>query len=486
MDITGFALQEVISTGLPHRLVAELLPRLVKSNFLVFLKIEMGMEIARPQKEWWDVIKGQEDTVILAPRDHGKSHTIIRGYAAWKAKYDPFVKEILILGADASASIENLDKFKGMLQESPSLRDLLPVDRKNFNTRAEIRLTNGVTLKAKAFFSRLRGRHPQLILLDDVVNEHNSSSEDNRKKVKDYFWAVVYPMKDKGTEALVAQGYKAQIVIVGTAQNEEDLYHELLNNPMFKGVRQSALVNITDKETLWPERYSWDDLMRIKGAMGTLQFAKEYCNEPITEETSLFPPSLFTSMFDRNRSYILDYDGENQVYLGADFSVPGELGGDYTVVTVAEKIAGDKMVLLSIWRDKPESMARQVEKIAEMTKRFKVTQGLLESNLFQKVYAEHFRKYTNLPLKGHNVTHSGKNSYDSGVLSFRPIFENQKFVFPYKTESDREMTDMLVREFAGMVRKDGKLGNFRFHDDMVMSLWHTLTASRQATFSYSF
>lgn len=482
----GLTQAEVAATGLPQRMVDAALPGLAKKHFLVFLRLELGLEIGRPQKEWWSVLQDPADTVILAPRDHGKSHSLVRGYAAWKVKYNPFCKEVLILGSDSASAIENLDKFKSMLKTSPSLASLLPVSRKDFNTRAEIRLTNGVTIKAKGFFSPLRGRHPQLILLDDVVNEKNSSSEEGRKKVKDYFYSVVYPMKDKGTQTLRDQGYKPQIVVLGTAQNDEDLYHELRKNPTFKTLTQSAIVNADRKEVLWPERYSWDDLMQIKVAMGSLQFAKEYCNEPVTEDTSLFPPSLFTPMFDYNRSYLLDYEGSNPTYLGVDFSVPGEQGGDYTVAMVGERLPGDYINIIGLWRDKPETMSKQVEKIADMAKRFKIVNGLLEANLFQKVYPEHFKRYTNLPLKGHVVTSSGKNAYDSGVLSFRPLFENQKFSFPYKTPYDKEMTDLLVREFAGMVRKDGKLGNFRYHDDIVMATWHMLVASRQVQFEYSF
>jgi hypothetical protein len=130
-------------------------------------------------------------------------------------------------------------------------------------------------------------------------------------------------------------------------------------------------------------------------------------------------------------------------------------------------------------------MQDQIDKIADMTKRFKVTAGFLEANMFQGVYKEHFKKYTNLPLKGHTVTASNKNSFATGVLSFRPLFENQKFSFPYKTPADKELTDLLVREFAGVCRKDGKLGNFRHHDDIVMALWHLLCAARTVTFSYS-
>lgn len=484
MDLKGLAPEEVAATGLPIRLMDSILPQLIARNFLVFLNLELGFEVARPQKEWWAILREREDSVILAPRDHGKSHTIVRGYAAWKAKYDPFVSEILFLGPDGPSAIENLDKFKQMLSACPTMVDLLPTDRKLTNTRQELRLKNGVTIKAKGFFSTLRGRHPQLILLDDVVNENNSMTFDGRVKVKNYFFSVVYPMKDKGTAVTVDAGYKPQIVMVGTAQNEEDIYHELHKNPMFVGLRQTALVDPDTETVLWPERYSWDALMKIKAAMGSLRFAQEYCNEPITEDTSLFPPSLFVPMYDYNRSYLLDYDGSNPVYMGVDFSVPGEMSGDFTVAAVAEKLQGDMLNIIAVWRDKPVTMREQVEKIAEMTRRFKVTNGFLEANLFQRVYPEHFKRYSNLPLKGHVVTSSNKNSFENGVLSFRPIFENQKFIFPYKTPADQEKTDIIVREFGGMVRKDGKLGNFRYHDDCVMALWHCLCASRQTMFSY--
>lgn len=414
------------------------------------------------------------------------SHVLSRAYSIWNLKYNDFVEECLILGSDTPSAIDNMDKLKAIMLANPNFSHLVPTDRKHFNTRAEMKLTNGKTLKAKGFFSPLRGRHPQLIICDDILNEKNSSSESQRAKTRRYFFEVVYPMRDKGSRAKRALGYKPQIVMVGTAQDREDLYHELMSNPAFMGILQSAIVNNDTKEVLWPERYSYDDLMKIKDTIGSLSFAKEYCNEPIMDETSMFPPGLFKPMFDYDLSYVTEYSGSNPIFSGTDFSIPGDNQGDFTVHVVGEKTTGGAIKMLSIWRAQPATMKEQVERIEIASANFGLTLGYVEANMFQKIYAEYFKNYTSLPIKGNVVTASGKNSYSAGVLSFRPLFENQKFIFPYKTPYDREITDMVVREFSGLVRKDGKLGNFRFHDDIVMALWHMLCASRQTRFDFSF
>lgn len=459
---------------------------LVKEDFLIFAKYELGLEISLPHLQWWDELKTGKDSIIMAPRDHGKSHMITRAYTAWRVKYDPCVKEVLLLGVDAPSAQENLDKFKEMMNEVESLKELLPTTKKGYNSVTKLILQNGVLIKSRSFFCQLRGRHPQLIILDDVLSEKNSLSGILREQVRNYFFGAVYPMKDKGTRKMRAQGFNAQIIVVGTAQSEFDLYHDLLKNNSFRGLKQSAIVDEDKKLSLWPDRYSWDDLMKIKKAVGSLMFAKEYCNEPIQDETSLFPVSLMKKMIDDTLNYQQEYDGENNVYMGVDFSIPGSTDGDYTVAVIAEDIGDGYLQILHVWRERPHTMREQITKIAELCKKFHVTIGYLEANLFQKVYSEYFKVYTDLPLQPHIVTATGKNSTETGLLSFRPLFEHRKFIFPYRSEYDRETTDLIITEFAGLIRKNGKLGNFRFHDDIIMASWHMLQASRTASFSFSF
>lgn len=462
--------------------IREAIKALCAQDFLVFQKVELGMEIGQHHKVWNEHLMSGSDVCEMAPRDHGKSESLVRAYALWKAKYDPWVKEILILGADQTSAVRNLDKIKQKIEGTTSLKHLKPTGRNDPYSRTEIRLSNGKTIEAKGVGSPLRGGHPQLIILDDILNEKNSLTPDNRKEISDYFWAVIYPMKDKGLQIHRAKGWKSQIVTVGTAQDWDDLYHAFLKNPGFVGSKMKAIIDAEKQEVLWPERYTYDDLVNIRAAQGPLMFSREYQNEPVSDDTTLFPRSLFDDLKDKDLSYSSAYVGSNPVYMGVDFSVPGSTDGDWTVIFVFEYLVTEKKFkVLNYWRAKPQSMQEQIHQIELWCQRYNVTVGYLEDNMFQKVYAKHFADSSSLPLSGHTVHATSKNSLQHGILGFRPLFENQRWIFPYKTPGDQEKTDLIVTEFSGIRQRKGKIGNEQFHDDIVLAMWHALSASNAGT-----
>lgn len=469
--------QEAIRNAISH---------LCAENFLVFQKVELGFELGRHHLEWWDALSTGDDVIFLAPRDHGKSHSMARAYPIWRAKYDRWVKEIYILGADQASSVENLDKIKGLMAAAPTLSYLLPQSRKHgLASRTELQLRNGVVIRAKGLLSPLRGRHPQLLIQDDILNTANSDTAESRTRVRKYFWEVVFPMKDKGVAAMQAKGYRSQLVTIGTAQAWDDLYHELLADKHFRGSKQRAVIDEEKQEVLWPERYSYADLMRLKESQGALSFAKEYQNEPISDDTTLFPASLLEGCLDETLSYVPNYDGVYPTFLGADFSVPGSTDRDRTSIFVFE-LDSTKNFITPLWfyLGTPISMQEQLTQVEHMCQAYKVTLGYLEDNMFQRVYSNYFKSKT-LPLSGHTVTHSSKTAVEHGILSFRPLFENRRIRLPYKTGRDKKMTDEVMKEFNGVTQRKGKIGNFVYHDDIIMAFWHALEASRGGTaFSY--
>lgn len=462
---------------------------LCRTDFLVFQKVELGMEIGPQHKIWWDHLKTKEDVVEMAPRDHGKSHSLTRAYAAWRLKYDPWVRDAIILGPDAASAVENLDKMKEMMRDSPSLAHLLPIGRSKGNpdSRTETKLTNGKVVKAKGYFSPLRGRHPQLIICDDCLNEKNCYSKDARQEMLTRFNDVIVPMKDKGTRRSQIKGYKSQIVVVGTAQDREDMYHELMKNPEYRGAKLKAIVDEERKIALWPDRYTYEDLMGIKRRVGALSFSKEYMNEPLSDETTIFPYSLFEPCFDSSMTYAKNYTSGKEVYMGVDFSVPGTLDGDWTVIVVLEYDRTDNVYrLLNYWRARPSNITEQLRQIEYFCQMYNVTMGYMEDNMFQGIYREHFKNKSSLPLKGHTVNAQNKRSLETGVLSLRPILENQRFIFPYQLEADKQRTDYLVSEFSGVKQKHGRIGNETSNDDLVMAIWHAVCASRTVLFEADF
>jgi hypothetical protein len=453
---------------------------LCKTNFLVFQKVELGMRLGPQHKKWADRLATGMDVCEMAPRDHGKSMSLARAYVLWRLKYSDWVKEILILGADQDSAVQNLDKIKELLELRPGLRHLVPTTKKDsFYSRTEIKLTNDKTVKTRGMGSPLRGRHPQLIVLDDVLNEKNSLTPEDRDGTRRHFNEVVVPMKDKG---FGLPGQTSQIVVIGTAQDRDDLYHEL-QRVGYLGEKLSAILDDEKRMALWPDRYSYADLMAIKARIGTLSFSKEYLNQPISDETSLFPPSLFEPLKDHTLSYQENYGGgQLPVYMGVDFSVPGSMDGDWTVVFLFTMDPNSKAFTpLNYWRARPSSLQEQLHKIELWCQLYNVSMGYLENNMFQQIYTNMVRSKSSLPLSGNTVTHSNKTSLEYGILSFRPMFENGKWRFPYKTEADRQKTDLIITEFNGVVQRKGRIGNESYHDDIVMAMWHGLCAARQGS-----
>jgi len=454
---------------------------LCATNFLVFQKVELGLELGDHHRIWSEHLATGDDVAEMAPRLHGKSTSLARAYPLWKAKYDPWFKEILLLGADQGSSVENLDKIKEMLEERSHLQHLIPTSQRDFYSRSEIKLKNGVIIRSRSIGAKLRGIHPQLIVLDDVVHEGNSLNPQSREYLLNYFNRVIVQLKDKGLKGTIHENRRAQLVVVGTPQHWEDLLHWLLENSEYRGERLPAIIDELTQSVLWEEMYSYGDLMAQKKKIGMLAFAQEFQLEPISDETSLFPPSLFKVLYDKELSYEHTYKGSWPLYLGGDFSVPGSIDKDWTVLFILAFDPGrNEFIPINYWRARPEHITDQLDKIDTMARHYKITTGYLEANMFQAVYAEHF-KDSDLPITGHVVTATNKNSLDDGILSFRPLFENGQFRFPYKTARDVEMTEYLVREFAGIQRKHGKIGNEQTHDDVVMALWHAYSAAKQGS-----
>lgn len=489
--LTAQALREAALERLTAADVADATRLVCSQDFPAFLTYEMGMDVVPHVLEWWELLRTGEDVCIMAPRDHGKSLTCARAYAIWKAKYDPFVREVYVLGADQESAVENLDKIKELLVTRRSLRDLVPNNwKQGFNNRTSLRTTNGKTIRAKSFFSKLRGRHPQLIVLDDVLNESNSDSEQKRKKISNQFGSVIVPMKDKAPKA-AARGFRSQIVTIGTAMAADDLYHEQLESPAYKGMRQSAILvdgnfdPILDaqgqRQSLWPERYSIADLDKLKDKIGSLLFEREYMNKPIVDDMAIFPRSLFQPLFDEELSYVPSYTGDRMAFMGADFSVPGNQDGDWTVIFAVEYDRdARRWTPLNFWRARPSTVREQLEQVEYFAQAYRVSKGYLEDNVFQRVYAQAVGQRTNLPLEGF-TTGRQKNSYVEGLLALRPQLEVGQWRFPYRTKRDRDMTDLLVREFSGIVQRKGKLGNESSHDDVPMAAWLAWRAAMDVT-----
>ena len=477
-----------------------------KIDYAIFLRGVLGLRVPQFHLEWTDLLRTRQALVFLAPRDHGKSVVLIRAYAIWKAWADNTVTEILILAADQPSASDSLDKIRGLISSSDYLQGRL-LRTTSFNSsmrrdnRSELLCANGTKITSKPVGSVVRGRHPQLLLVDDVLNERNSLTAKSRDKISKLFFRSVIPTLDAGfydedPESLesLARGegvgieeeqvpidseYRPQVIVAGTHQAEGDLYDELFDNPEFTGVRQKAILSDSPPSVLWPERYPYSALLKRKVLVGSMAFSKEYQNESVDSEEGIFPTSLIMRLCNHELSYGQLRSGHSR-FIGVDLSVPGNLDGDFKVdLVIEEGLRQEKMRVVYLLRARGESFEEQLAATKEACDLTKVDFGYVEANLFQQVYVHVLSETTYLPLLPRTV---GVEKHDSkqGVLMLRTLFENKRIEFPYASAEDRAITDVLIQEFKGVQIVDGKISNEEFHDDIVMAMWHAVCAARDA------
>ena len=165
--------------------------------------------------EWDRLVVAHDRICCLAPRDHGKTFFFDFALPLWKAVTMPGGIGFLFSATKDQAK-EILADIKTELETNPRLQHLVPARKNKWRSDA-IRLTNGHTIYARGYGTKVRGRHPHYIICDDILNDETAYSEIIRQKEIDYFFTAVTNMIRPG----------GQIVVIGTPFHKQDLYAKL-------------------------------------------------------------------------------------------------------------------------------------------------------------------------------------------------------------------------------------------------------------------
>jgi hypothetical protein len=142
------------------------------------------------------------------------------------------------------------------------------------------------TFEAFGADSTTTSRHFDHIIIDDLVTRENTTTRDQMDKVRE-MWKSVFPLRNDP---------KTPIDVVGTRWDDYDLYGDLEKDPDIEVIKFSSYTVKNDvKIPLWPERYSIEELMKIKSGpkMGSYLFSCLYQQDPIPQEDAVFKKSYF-------------------------------------------------------------------------------------------------------------------------------------------------------------------------------------------------
>lgn len=291
-------------------------------------------------------LKGSRQ-VMAAPRGHAKStnftfkdslHAILYAY-----------KHYILILSDSSEQAEGfLDDIKTELEDNANIIMDFGSLKGDKAWRTGVILTK-TDIKAEAIGSgkKVRGRRhrnwrPDLIVLDDIENDENVNTPEQRRKLKNWFDKAVSKAGDTYTD----------IMYIGTILHYDSLLNNVLQNPRYKTKKYRAVISeatntklwdewegiytnlfnenheedartfyeaheeemLLGVEVLWEEKLSYYDLMEIKVSEGTASFNSELQNDPIDPESATFNPEWF----DYYEPELVDFSSPEFVFVAAN------------------------------------------------------------------------------------------------------------------------------------------------------------------------
>lgn len=374
-----------------------------------------------------------------APRGHAKS-TNITFKGSLHATLYGYKHFILLLSDVADQAVGFLEAIREEIEENEAIREDFGELAGDVWRENVLVTSTGVKLAAKGAGQKVRGlKHrqwrPDLIILDDIENDENVRTPEQRSKLENWYTKAVSKCGDSYTD----------IYYVGTLLHYDSLLAKVLRNPGYESVKYRAVLSpatatelwdtwagiYTDlanpkrmadarayydahqaamdagAEVLWPEKFSYYDIMEQRITDGEAAYNSELQNEPINPEDCLFNEEWF-AYFDMQALGLGKKDFH--FYGFVDPSLGRSKKSDYSaIVTVARHRETGYMYVLDadIERRHPDRIIEDVLQKALWLKRdFGAAYTVFgcETNQFQwflkeQMAKESARRGVYLPLK---------------------------------------------------------------------------------------
>lgn len=343
-----------------------------------------GWFIARPyfpletppfHKEILDLIsdKNNRRIGVIAPRGHAKSTTVDMTYPLWAGCFEQ--EEFIVIISDTyTQAAEFINALKDEFENNPKIKWLFGNMKGDDWQDGEFVLSNGIKYAAKGSGMKIRGirhRHtrPTLMIFDDIENDENIKSAEQRQKLYHWFTKAAIPALARGGRA----------VIIGTILHFDSLVNKVMKQQdVFKSWETRTFYAITTDEdgterALWPEHRSLEKLRAMRDDpsdqefVGSIAFAQEYQHKPFSEEDAIIKPDWIKEC---EPSQVPDKHMRLTRVLTIDPAASERQTADFTAMIVADLYTDGNVYIRAIrnQRTSPSVTADTVRELDEIYK----------------------------------------------------------------------------------------------------------------------
>ena len=386
-------------------------------------------------REWCKQLEDNDRLIVFSPRETGKSFIFSVAYTLWRLGTDSNLR-IAVISSASHQSKRILSTIKQYIMVDPDLRHVFPKLKPmmdEINTNKPKKWTVDSMLVDRPLASKdvsvvsygigsksILGSRFDLVLLDDVLGQHNTSTQSEIDKVIEWYTNTL-------EKCLVETG---QIVCVGTAWKSNDLMHYLEKKTGWKCFKYSF-----DKEDIednyrwveWPERHSRKKLDDEKTNDIVSYNRNRRCRTSSTEERPF--EENFNSV--ALRDYDIDFVREKcRKFMGVDLSTKKRKGTAITVIAVDDDRNYVIDVAVGAWK-----ISEKVDKIRQYYDIYQPELIYVENNALQDdiVDALNASAGPSLPIKPFTTGVAKHSSLDRMAIEM----ENSRWRFHFPSRSHK-------------------------------------------------
>ena len=374
-------------------------------------------EVHKDVFRWWMKCdeEDRDNTVLLLPRDHQKSHCAAVK-AAWALTKDP-TKTILYISATSALAEKQLKAIKDILTSKtyqyywPDM--IHPEEGKREKwTNTEIcvdhpsRKREGVrdsSVFAAGLTTNITGFHATDVYLDDMVVPNNAYTEEGRGKVRSQYSQLASIETTGATETVVGTRYHPADIYDSLVAMKEPVFNEegdiLDERPVYE-IRTEVVEN--DGIFLWPKEFRADgksfgfdnkELARKKAKyLDRTQFYAQYYQEPNDPESHRLTQDKFLYYDERHVQSDFGkwkFNGKPMnVYASIDFAFSLSKQADYSAIVVVGIDSEGFIYVLDIDRFKTDKIAEYYKHITAMYNKWHFRKLRAEVSVAQDIIVE--------------------------------------------------------------------------------------------------
>ena len=361
----------------------------------------------------WQLAESENRRVNIQVFRGGAKTSTLRMYTAKRIAYG-IAHTVLYIGKSEGHAIRSINWLRKQVQYNTPFATAFNLRPGEKWQDIEAEIWHGVDeypiwLMGMGITGSIRGINrddfrPDLIVCDDILDEENSATPEQRKKISELLYGAVLESLTPATEAP-----DAKLVMLQTPQHKEDASTLALSDPSWASAVFGCWAPGTEEEPIdrqvsaWPERYTSESLREEKKAHLRRHTTSVWMRE---KECRLVSPETSAFKAEWLRYYDIEPDGLMTI-MGIDPVPPpsdtqiakGLQGKDYEALAVVGR-RGNDFYLLEYSLNRGHNPDWTLAEFFRLAFRWRPLRVLIESVAYQRTLAwlirqamEHQRKW---------------------------------------------------------------------------------------------